>query len=107
MTNQSTNKPCHIVMGELLHENSVPHKLVIVNTVFRKRYFYLNLLYSGTTKTDFVIVKNRDRSLVTGAKIVPCATIALRHSTLIYMLEIVPSLKGQSRSSDATSVKWW
>ncbi|VDO92578.1 unnamed protein product [Heligmosomoides polygyrus] len=52
------------------------HDLTIVNTKFRKRDSHLISFYSGNAKTqiDYVLVRRRDRGLVTGL----CHTIALR-----------------------------
>ncbi|VDO81667.1 unnamed protein product [Heligmosomoides polygyrus] len=49
------------------------HNLTIVNTVYRKHDSHFISFYSGSTRTqiDFVLVKDRDRNLVTDAKVVP------------------------------------
>ncbi|VDP53773.1 unnamed protein product [Heligmosomoides polygyrus] len=54
------------------------HNLAIVNTVFRKRDSHIISFYSGNTRTqiDFVLMKGRDRRLVTDAKVVPYETVA-------------------------------
>ncbi|VDO61664.1 unnamed protein product [Heligmosomoides polygyrus] len=56
--------------GERALEYAESHNLTIVNTIFRKRDPHLISYYSGSFKaqTDFVLVKDRDRSLVTDAK---------------------------------------
>ncbi|VDP06093.1 unnamed protein product [Heligmosomoides polygyrus] len=66
------------VDGERLLDYAESNNLTIVNTAFRKRDSHLISYYSGSTKTqiDFVLVRDRDRSLVTDAKIVPYETVA-------------------------------
>ncbi|VDO40532.1 unnamed protein product, partial [Heligmosomoides polygyrus] len=67
---------CHGAMGsrnadgERILGYAESHNLTIVNTVFRKCDSHLISFYSGSTRTqiDFVLVKDRDRSLVTDAK---------------------------------------
>ncbi|VDO28983.1 unnamed protein product [Heligmosomoides polygyrus] len=62
--------------GERILEYAESHSLTIVNTI------------------DFVLVKNRDRNLVTDAKIVPYETVAPQHRPLICTLKIAfPRLK--------------
>ncbi|VDO62277.1 unnamed protein product [Heligmosomoides polygyrus] len=48
--------------------------------------------YSGNTKTqiDFILVKHRDRRLVTDAKVVPYETVATQHRPLISTLKFAP-----------------
>ncbi|VDO62965.1 unnamed protein product [Heligmosomoides polygyrus] len=80
--------------GERIHEYAESHNLTIVNAVFRKRDSHLISYYSGSSKSqiDFVIAKDRDRSLVTDAKVVPYAP---QHRPLICTLKITPPrLKG-------------
>ncbi|VDP13176.1 unnamed protein product [Heligmosomoides polygyrus] len=68
------------------------HSLTIANTMFRKRGSHLVSFYSGNTKTqiDFILVKHRDRTLVTDAKVVPYETVATQHRPLIDTLKIAP-----------------
>ncbi|VDP46647.1 unnamed protein product [Heligmosomoides polygyrus] len=68
------------------------HNLTIMNTVFRKRDSHLISYYSGSSKSqiDFVLVKYRDRSIVTDAKIVPYETVAPQHRPLVCTLKITP-----------------
>ncbi|VDO92280.1 unnamed protein product [Heligmosomoides polygyrus] len=75
--------------------------LTIVNTIFRKRDPHLISYYSGSTKTqiDFVLVKDRDRSIVTDVTIVPYEMITPQHRPLICTIKI--ALPGRSRSNDA------
>ncbi|VDP02702.1 unnamed protein product [Heligmosomoides polygyrus] len=53
--------------SELILEYAELHNLTIVNTVFRRRDSHLISFYSGKTRTqtDFVLVKDHDRCLVT------------------------------------------
>ncbi|VDP21805.1 unnamed protein product [Heligmosomoides polygyrus] len=78
--------------GERILEYAESHNLTIVNTVFRKRDSYLISYYSRSSKShgqiDFVLVKDRDRSIVTDAKIMPYETVAPQHRPLIYTIKI-------------------
>ncbi|VDO19109.1 unnamed protein product [Heligmosomoides polygyrus] len=67
----------------ILHYAKSPN-LTIVNTVFGKRDSHLISYYSRSTKAqkDFVLVRDRERSLVTDAKIVPYETVAQQHRPL-------------------------
>ncbi|VDO18684.1 unnamed protein product [Heligmosomoides polygyrus] len=58
--------------GGRILEYAESHSLTIVNTVFRKRDSYLISYYSGCSKSQigFVLVKDRDRSIVTDEKLV-------------------------------------
>ncbi|VDO66540.1 unnamed protein product [Heligmosomoides polygyrus] len=78
--------------GERIPEYGESHSLTIVNTVFRKHDSHLISYYSGSSKSqiDFVLVKDRDRSIVTDAKIVPYKTVAPQHQPLICTLKIAP-----------------
>ncbi|VDP14034.1 unnamed protein product [Heligmosomoides polygyrus] len=64
--------------GERILEYAESQNLTIVNIVFRKHDSHLILFYSRNTRTqiDFVLVKNRNRCLVTDAKVVPYETVA-------------------------------
>ncbi|VDP14108.1 unnamed protein product [Heligmosomoides polygyrus] len=68
-----------------------------VNTVFRKRDSHLTSYYSGSSKSkiDFVFVKDRDRRLVTDAKVVPYEKVAPQHRPLICTLKIAPPRQKQ------------
>ncbi|VDO78449.1 unnamed protein product [Heligmosomoides polygyrus] len=89
---------CHDGFGYGLHntdsvhilEYADSHNLTIMNTVFRKRNSHLISFYSGNTKTqiDFVLMRDRDRNLVTDAKIVSYETVAPQHRPLICTLKI-------------------
>ncbi|VDP13440.1 unnamed protein product [Heligmosomoides polygyrus] len=88
--------------GERILDYAESHKLTIVNTVFQKRDSHLISYYSGGTKTqiDFILVKDRDRGLVTDAKIVPYETIAPQHRPLICTLKIA-SPRQKQKTTDA------
>ncbi|VDP23498.1 unnamed protein product [Heligmosomoides polygyrus] len=79
--------------GERILEYAESHSLTIVNTVFRKRDSHLISNYSGSSKSqiDFVLVRDRDRSLVTDAKIVPYETVAPTAPTADLHSEDCPS----------------
>ncbi|VDO83086.1 unnamed protein product [Heligmosomoides polygyrus] len=66
------------------------NNLTVVDTVFWKRDSYLISFYSGNTRTqiDFVLVKDRVRSIVADVRIVPHETIAPQHRPLICTLKI-------------------
>ncbi|VDO93779.1 unnamed protein product [Heligmosomoides polygyrus] len=80
-----------------------------MNTVLRKRNPHLISFYSGNTKTqtDFVLVRDRDRNLVTDAKIVPYETVALQHRPLICTLKVAPPRVQQGERCGAARIKWW
>ncbi|VDP11076.1 unnamed protein product [Heligmosomoides polygyrus] len=67
--------------GERILEYADSHNIIIANTVFRKRDTHLVSFYSGSTKIeiDFILLKHRDRKLVTDAKVVPYETAATQH----------------------------
>ncbi|VDO97230.1 unnamed protein product [Heligmosomoides polygyrus] len=56
---------------------------------------------------DFVLVKYRDRSLVTDAKVVPYDTVAPQYRPLICTLKIVPPRMEQGERCGAPRIKWW
>ncbi|VDO67529.1 unnamed protein product, partial [Heligmosomoides polygyrus] len=95
--------------GERNLEYAESHNLTIVDTVFRKRDSRLISFYSGNTRTqiDFVLVKDRDRSLVTDAKVVPYETVAPQHRPLICTLKIAPPRLKQVERCGAPRIKWW
>ncbi|VDO97605.1 unnamed protein product [Heligmosomoides polygyrus] len=95
--------------GERILDYAESHNLTIVNTVFRKRDSHLISYYSGGTKTqkDFVLVKDRDRGLVTDAKVVPYETVAPQHRPLICTLKIAPPRLKQVERCGAARIKWW
>ncbi|VDO63408.1 unnamed protein product [Heligmosomoides polygyrus] len=95
--------------GERILEYAESHNLTIVNTVFRKRDSHLISYYSGSSKyqIDFVLVKDRDRSLVTDAKIVPYETVAPQHRPLVYIFKITPPRVQQVERCGAARIKWW
>ncbi|VDP21391.1 unnamed protein product [Heligmosomoides polygyrus] len=95
--------------GKRILEYAESHSLTIVNTVFRKRDLHLIAYYSGTTKTqiDFVLVRDRDRSLVKNAKIVPYETVAPQHRPLNCTLKIAPPRLKQVERCSAARIKWW
>ncbi|VDP12261.1 unnamed protein product [Heligmosomoides polygyrus] len=95
--------------GERILEYAESHSLTIVNTDFRKRDSHLISYYSGSSKSriDFVLVRDRDRSLVTDAKIVPYETVAPQHRPLICTLKIVPPRLKQVERCGAARIKWW
>ncbi|VDP29299.1 unnamed protein product [Heligmosomoides polygyrus] len=95
--------------GHRILEYAESHNLTIVNTVFRKRDSHLISFYSGNTRTqiDFVLVKDRDRSLVTDAKVVPYETVAPQHRPLICTLKIAPPRLKQVERCGAPRIKWW
>ncbi|VDP45731.1 unnamed protein product, partial [Heligmosomoides polygyrus] len=59
------------------------------------------------TQIDFVLVRDRERSLVTDAKVVPYETVAPQHRPLICTLKIVPPRLKQVERCGAPSIKWW
>ncbi|VDP14549.1 unnamed protein product [Heligmosomoides polygyrus] len=85
------------------------HNLTIVNTVFRKRDSHLISYYSGSSKSqiDFVPVNDRDRSIVTVAKIVPYETVAPQHRPLFCTFKITPPRVQQVKRCGAARIKWW
>ncbi|VDO89386.1 unnamed protein product [Heligmosomoides polygyrus] len=87
--------------GERIHEHADSHNLSILNTKFRKCDSHLISFYSGNAKTqiDYVLVRRRDQSLVTGAKTVPYETVTTQHRPLICSLKITP--RSVNMSSDA------
>ncbi|VDP25185.1 unnamed protein product [Heligmosomoides polygyrus] len=95
--------------GERILEYAESHNLTIVNTVFRKRDSHLIQYYSGSSKSqiDFVVVKDRDRSLVTDAKVVPYETVAPQQRPLICTLRIAPPRQKQVERCGAPRMKWW
>ncbi|VDO91031.1 unnamed protein product [Heligmosomoides polygyrus] len=95
--------------GERILEYAESHSLIIVNTVFRKRDSHLISYYSGSSKCqiDFVLVKDRDRSLVTDAKVVPYETVAPPHRSLICTLKIASPRLKQVERCGAARIKWW
>ncbi|VDO99442.1 unnamed protein product [Heligmosomoides polygyrus] len=68
-----------------------------------------HLFYSGSTRTqiDFVLVKDRDRSLVTDAKVVPYETVAPQHRPLICTIKIASPRLQQVERCGARRIKWW
>ncbi|VDO74116.1 unnamed protein product [Heligmosomoides polygyrus] len=84
------------------------HNPTIVN-VFRKRDTQLVSYYSGSTKTqiDFVLVRDRNRSLATDEKIVLYETVAPQHRPLICTLKIAPPRLKQVERCGAARIKWW
>ncbi|VDP26497.1 unnamed protein product [Heligmosomoides polygyrus] len=85
------------------------HNLITVNTVFPKRHSHLIPYYSGNSKTqiDFVLVKDRCRSIVTDAKIMQYETVAPQHRPLICSLKISPPRLEQVERCGAARIKWW
>ncbi|VDP02272.1 unnamed protein product [Heligmosomoides polygyrus] len=114
-TAEVTSRDAIIVVGnqwahsERILEYADSHNLTIMNTVFRKRDSHLISFYSGNTKTqvDFVLVKNRDRSLVTDAKIVPYETVVPQHRPLVCTFKITTPRVQQVERCDATRIEWW
>ncbi|VDP15935.1 unnamed protein product [Heligmosomoides polygyrus] len=84
---------------EHILDSAESHNLTIVNTVFRKGDWHFASYYSGSTKIqiDFVLVRDRDRSLVTDAKI---EMVAPQHRPLICTLKTDPPKLKQSRVDD-------
>ncbi|VDP51690.1 unnamed protein product [Heligmosomoides polygyrus] len=80
------------VDGERILQYAESHNQTMVNTLFRKRDSLFISFYSGSTRTqiDFVLVKDRDRKLVTDAKVVLYETVAPQHRLLICTLKIAP-----------------
>ncbi|VDP30874.1 unnamed protein product [Heligmosomoides polygyrus] len=95
--------------GERILKYAESHSLTIVNTVFRKRDSHLISYYSGSSKSqrDFVLVKDRDRSLVTDAKVVPYETVAPQHRPLICTLKIASQRLKQVERCGAARIKLW
>ncbi|VDO18556.1 unnamed protein product [Heligmosomoides polygyrus] len=95
--------------GERILEYAESHSLTIVNTVSRKRDSHLISYYSGSSKSqiDFVLVKDRDRRIVTEAKIVQYETVAPQHRPLICTLIIAPPRLKQIEQCGAARIKWW
>ncbi|VDP45943.1 unnamed protein product [Heligmosomoides polygyrus] len=65
--------------------------------------------YSGNTKTQivYVLVRDRDRNLVTDTKIVPYETVAPQHRPLICTLKVAPPRVQQVERCGAARIKWW
>ncbi|VDO84993.1 unnamed protein product [Heligmosomoides polygyrus] len=63
----------------------------------------------GNTKTqiDFILVKHRDRGLVTDAKVVPYETVATQHRPLICTLKFAPPRQRQVERCGPARIKWW
>ncbi|VDO95712.1 unnamed protein product [Heligmosomoides polygyrus] len=95
--------------GERILEYTESHNLTIVNTIFRKRDSHFISYYSGSSKTqiDFVIVRDRDRSLVTDAKIVPYETVTPHYRPLICTQKIAPPRLKQDERCGTARIKWW
>ncbi|VDO96432.1 unnamed protein product [Heligmosomoides polygyrus] len=92
--------------GEPILEYAESYSLTIANTAFRKRDFHLISYYSGSSKSqiNFVLVKDRDRSIVTDAKIVPYETVAPQHRPLVCTFKITPPRVHQV---GAARIRWW
>ncbi|VDP12487.1 unnamed protein product [Heligmosomoides polygyrus] len=95
--------------GERILEYADSHNLTIANTMFRKRDSHLVSFYSGNTNTqiDFILVRHRDRRLVTDAKVVPYETLATQHRPLICTLMIAPPRLRQVERCGPARIKWW
>ncbi|VDP31320.1 unnamed protein product [Heligmosomoides polygyrus] len=62
---------------------------------------------SSMSQIDFVLVKDRYRSIVTDAKIVPYETVAAQHRPLICTFKITPPKLKQVQRCGAPRIKWW
>nr|CDJ83061.1 Retrotransposon and Integrase domain containing protein [Haemonchus contortus] len=95
--------------GERILEFADSHHLAIVNTRFRKRDSHLINFYSGENRTqlEFVLVRHRDRELVTDAKTVPYETVATQHRPLIYTLKITPPKPKLAERCGPARIEWW
>ncbi|VDO29016.1 unnamed protein product [Heligmosomoides polygyrus] len=95
--------------GELILEHAESQNLTIANTVFRKRDLHIISYNSGSSKSqiDFVLVKDRDRNIVTDAKIVPYETVAPQYRPLVCTLKITLPRVQQVERCGAASIKWW
>ncbi|VDP20781.1 unnamed protein product, partial [Heligmosomoides polygyrus] len=67
------------------------------------------LRYIGNTKTqiDFILVKRRDRRLVTDAKVEPYKTVATQHRPLICTLKFAPPRLRHVERGGRPKIKWW
>ncbi|VDP26176.1 unnamed protein product [Heligmosomoides polygyrus] len=74
--------------GERILEYAESHNLAIVNTI------------------DFVLVKDRDRSIATDAKIVPYETVAPQRRPLVCTIKIAPPRLKQIEQCGAPRIKW-
>uniref|UniRef100_A0A0N4WEJ4 Major sperm protein n=1 Tax=Haemonchus placei TaxID=6290 RepID=A0A0N4WEJ4_HAEPC len=85
------------------------HNLPIVNTRFQKRDTHFINFYSEENRTqlEFVLVRHRDRGLVTDAKTVPHETVATQHQPLIYTLKIIPPKPKLAEMCGPARIKWW
>ncbi|VDO65843.1 unnamed protein product [Heligmosomoides polygyrus] len=94
--------------GERILVYAESHNLTNVNTVFRKRDSHLISYYCGSSNSqiDLVLVKNRNRSIVTDAKIVPYERVAPQHRPLVCTFKTSPTLQQVERCG-ATRIKWW
>uniref|UniRef100_A0A7I4Z2I9 DDE-1 domain-containing protein n=1 Tax=Haemonchus contortus TaxID=6289 RepID=A0A7I4Z2I9_HAECO len=93
----------------VMHAPPDSHHLAIVNTRFRKRDSHLINFYSGENRTqlEFVLVRHRDRELVTDAKTVPYETVATQHRPLIYTLKITPPKPKLAERCGPARIEWW
>ena len=95
--------------GERILEYADSHNLVIANTRFPKRQSHLITFYSGNTKTqiDFVLIRQRDKKLVTNAKVVPYETVTTQHRPLICTMKITPTRQKRDERCGQARIKWW
>ncbi|VDO19912.1 unnamed protein product [Heligmosomoides polygyrus] len=56
---------------------------------------------------DFVLVNDRDRSIVTDAKIMPYETVAPQHRPLVCTFKITPPRVQQVERCGAARLRWW
>ncbi|VDP30052.1 unnamed protein product [Heligmosomoides polygyrus] len=93
--------------GERLLEYAESYNLTIVNTAFRECDSHLISFWEHQGSIDFVLVKDRDRSLVTDAKVVPYETVAPQRRPLICTLKIASPRLKQVERCGAARIKWW
>ena len=71
--------------GERILEFGFAMDMLVANTVFKKRESHLVTYESGTSKTqvDYLLVRKRDRKLLSDVKVIPSEEIVTQHKPVV------------------------
>jgi hypothetical protein len=94
--------------GEGILNFALPYDLIVVNTLFRKRFSHLLTFNSGQhcSQIDFILARREDRHACLDCKVIPRECVVPQHKLVVANFRFPDHLQ-RSKRVQVSRTKWW